>query len=250
MKIFDEQQKKLLAAPYDAKNVAILEVGSNKGSRYFETFHVIDEANRIFGYDGWSYTVTRLNKVYELAGVDKWGKEQWNIGFEAIVKVTLIGANGTVTREDVGVGENSQSSYMKAYDTASKASVSDALKRALRTFGNQFGNALYDKDKVNIERNEGDEFEPNKSSVKNIEKETQKQPPTKEQIENMSGLDENSKPYSEIVKAMFATKSTNELDDKIAGEAFNSRYDKLDKLAQKMINQVIDERRKALAENG
>ena len=31
------------------------------------------------------------------------------------------------------------------YDTASKGAVSDALKRALRTFGAQFGNSLYDK---------------------------------------------------------------------------------------------------------
>ena len=36
-----------------------------KFGEYVDALHVIREANRIFGENGWSYTVTRLEKVSE-----------------------------------------------------------------------------------------------------------------------------------------------------------------------------------------
>jgi hypothetical protein len=50
-----------------------------------------------------------------------------------------------VNREDVGHGIAAGTSS-EAIEMARKGAVTDALKRALRSFGNQFGNSLYDKD--------------------------------------------------------------------------------------------------------
>jgi hypothetical protein len=57
---------------------------------------------------------------------------------------------GSAGREDVGVGipatPRGEAPSPDATETAVKAAVTDALKRALRTFGNAFGNSLYAKD--------------------------------------------------------------------------------------------------------
>jgi len=47
-----------------------------------------------------------------------------------------------ISREDVGWG---QSSAKQGRELAVKEAVTDAMKRAFRTFGNAFGNSLYDK---------------------------------------------------------------------------------------------------------
>ena len=46
-------------------------------------------------------------------------------------------------RTDVGTGDSSKK---MGRDKAVKESVTDAMKRCFRTFGNQFGNSLYDKE--------------------------------------------------------------------------------------------------------
>ena len=109
--------------------------------RYLEGHDVIDMANTIFGYHAWSYRITKL----EPAGGD--GSGLWL----ATVHLTVTSADGeAVTREDVGVGipavaRDSGEASPDAQETAIKGAVTDALKRALRTFGNAFGNSLYDK---------------------------------------------------------------------------------------------------------
>ena len=51
----------------------------------------------------------------------------------------------SVTREDVGFGTGIAKTLADAHEGASKEAVTDAIKRTLRSFGNQFGNSLYDK---------------------------------------------------------------------------------------------------------
>jgi DNA repair and recombination protein RAD52 len=41
--------------------------------------------------------------------------------------------------------------YASAHESGGKEATTDALKRALRTFGSQFGNALYDKSQKNVD---------------------------------------------------------------------------------------------------
>ena len=120
-----------------------------KYGEYVDGKHVIDEANRIFGHDGWSYIVTRLERVSEQL-VTLTGKngpyEQYRVGYLCAVRVTVDG----VTREGTAVGNGSGKPEAMAdhHESAVKEAETDALKRALRTFGNTFGLALYEKDKA------------------------------------------------------------------------------------------------------
>ena len=50
-------------------------------------------------------------------------------------------------REDVGFGSGIAKTLADAHEQSAKEAVTDALKRAMRTFGNQFGNSLYDRGK-------------------------------------------------------------------------------------------------------
>lgn len=108
-----------------------------KYGEYVEALHVIREANRIFGFDGWSYAVQSLNLTNATMQGDK-----HRVGYLALVAVTIDG----VTRTDVGHGQGFGKSEGDAHDSAVKEAVTDGLKRALRTFGNTFGLALYEKD--------------------------------------------------------------------------------------------------------
>jgi len=111
---------------------------------YIEGWHAIAEANRIFGFDGWSYRIVEMTECHTPT---KNEKGNHGVSFIARVEVTA----GGVTREDVGYGSGFASQIGDAYESAVKESVTDALKRSLRTFGNPFGLALYDKTQANVE---------------------------------------------------------------------------------------------------
>lgn len=113
-----------------------------KYGNYIEGWHAIAEANRIFGFDGWSYSVKSVSETNCLEKQD--GK--WAVGYIAVVSVTA----GGVSREDAGHGQGHGKSLGDAHDSAIKEAVTDGLKRALRSFGNPFGLALYDKSGANV----------------------------------------------------------------------------------------------------
>ncbi len=131
---------------------AIRPPAPGKFGEYVDGKHVIDEANRIFGHNGWSYEVTRLQMVSEQT-VELNGNngpyEQYRVGYLCSVKVDVDG----VTREGtaVGSGVGNPNSAADHHESAVKEAETDALKRALRTFGNTFGLALYEKDKAKRE---------------------------------------------------------------------------------------------------
>lgn len=107
-----------------------------KGKSYIEGWDAIATANRIFGFNGWNYEVTSIGQVATFHRNEK------DIAvYEAKVRVEALGA----TRTDVGVGITAGDSP-EAHETAIKGAVTDGLKRALRSFGDQFGNTLYDKE--------------------------------------------------------------------------------------------------------
>ncbi|SMN17835.1 similar to Saccharomyces cerevisiae YML032C RAD52 Protein that stimulates strand exchange by facilitating Rad51p binding to single-stranded DNA [Maudiozyma saulgeensis] len=112
--------------------------GKNKIA-YVEGWKVINLANQIFGYNGWSTDVKSVT-------VDFLDEKQgrYSIGCSAIIRVSL--ANGSY-REDVGYGtsENERRKGV-AFENAKKTAVTDALKRAMRCYGNALGNCFYDKD--------------------------------------------------------------------------------------------------------
>ncbi len=118
---------------------------------YIEGHHAISEANRIFGHFDWNYRITRLQLVSEQT-VQLDGKngpyEQYRVGYLCTVIAVVDG----VEREGsaVGSGVGSPLTIADHHESAIKEAETDALKRALRTFGNPFGLALYDKTKANV----------------------------------------------------------------------------------------------------
>ncbi|OCK83641.1 hypothetical protein K432DRAFT_390238 [Lepidopterella palustris CBS 459.81] len=108
---------------------------------YLAAEKAINLANEVFGFNGWSSSIqqVQVDFVEESATTGK-----VNLGLSIIVRVTL--KDGTF-HEDIGYGhiENCKSKAA-AFEKAKKEAATDALKRALRTFGNVLGNCLYDKD--------------------------------------------------------------------------------------------------------
>jgi hypothetical protein len=63
------------------------------------------------------------------------------------VRVTV----GDVVRDGTGYGSGIDRDLGAAHESAVKEAETDAMKRALMTFGNPFGLALYDKTKANVD---------------------------------------------------------------------------------------------------
>lgn len=145
---FTEQQIKLLSDKLDASHVRPPQKYGPKGD-YLEGWHVIAEANRIFGFDGWSYETVETKCVAENPRkIGQGQKDGWGVTYTSRVRVVVQG----IVREDFGAGHGYDIDLGLAHESAVKEAVTDALKRALRTFGNPFGLALYDKSRANVER--------------------------------------------------------------------------------------------------
>ncbi|KIL62747.1 hypothetical protein M378DRAFT_80777 [Amanita muscaria Koide BX008] len=114
--------------------------GGGQKLTYAEGWKIINLANEVFGFNGWSSNL--VNITTDFVDYDE-GSKRYSIGVTAIVRVTL---RDGVHHEDIGYGmiENSKSKGM-ALDKCKKEAVTDGLKRALRNFGNILGNCLYDK---------------------------------------------------------------------------------------------------------
>ncbi len=114
---------------------------------YIEGWHAIAEANRIFGFGGWSYDVVECRCVSERPReIGQAKKDGWGVTYIARVRVLVAG----VARDDVGAGHGYDVDCGLAHESAIKEAVTDALKRSLRTFGSPFGLALYDKSRENV----------------------------------------------------------------------------------------------------
>jgi recombination DNA repair RAD52 pathway protein len=99
------------------------------------------EANAFFGHGGWSYQVEDMTcRNAEQSG------DKWHIGYSCRVIVTV----GDVERQGLGFGQGHAKGEGDAHESAIKEAETDALKRALRSFGWRFGLALYDKTKANV----------------------------------------------------------------------------------------------------
>ena len=141
--MFNDEQKQLLAAPLQKAHVKSRQGGGGRSLSYIEGWHAIAEANRIFGFDGWSSETTTLEKIAD--GKDNKGR--CTVTFSATVTIRV----GDIVRQGCGAGHGRDFDHGTAMESALKEAETDARKRALMTFGNQFGLALYDKDQTNVE---------------------------------------------------------------------------------------------------
>lgn len=137
--MFSDDQNKELAKPLNPANVKPPAPG--KYGEYIEGWLVISEANRIFGFDGWNSTteLTQLGEPLEVSG-------KWRVNYRAKCRIEV----GGVVREGCGFGQGIDKDIGQAHESALKEAETDARKRALMTFGNPFGLALYDKTKANV----------------------------------------------------------------------------------------------------
>lgn len=143
---FTQKQTDALNAPLDPKHVKKPSGSFGPKGDYLEGWHVINEMNRVFGFDGWSYTID-LTRDALTEAADSRGNMQWQAAYTCICTLTVAG----VTRQDVGFGSGFAKGVGDAIEGATKEAATDALKRCARTFGNIFGLALYDKTRANVQ---------------------------------------------------------------------------------------------------
>ncbi|KAJ1973199.1 DNA repair protein rad52 [Dimargaris verticillata] len=106
---------------------------------YLEGWRAISLANELFGFNGWSSQV--IDTTVDFCDVTP--DNRFSLGLSCTVRITL--KDGTF-HEDIGYGsiDNARTKAL-AFEKAKKEAVTDAMKRALRMFGNCLGNCLYSK---------------------------------------------------------------------------------------------------------
>jgi DNA repair and recombination protein RAD52 len=145
-----------LSAPLSRDVVKMREQGGSKFS-YVEGWHVIAEANRIFGFGAWTSITSEVRCVAEVERtVGSKALPGWGVTYIAKVVIILPGEN--ISRDGWGAGHGIDVNRGLAHESAVKEAETDARKRALMTFGNPFGLALYDKTHANV-ANPVDEME-------------------------------------------------------------------------------------------
>jgi len=139
-----EIQTKSLKAKLKRRHVKTRESYGTSLS-YVEGWHAIAEANRIFGFDSWDRQT--------LAPRCHWTQQQYGqtlCFYSTKVRITVRTGDTVTVREGIGTGFGRAPQPEIAHDTALKAAETDATKRALATFGNPFGLALYDRDQAQV----------------------------------------------------------------------------------------------------
>ncbi|OBT69687.1 hypothetical protein VE03_00831 [Pseudogymnoascus sp. 23342-1-I1] len=108
---------------------------------YIAADKCIQLANEVFGFNGWSSQIKDLQVDFVDENPTTF---KVSLGLSAIVRVSL--RDGTF-HEDIGYGhiENCKGKAA-AFEKAKKEATTDAMKRALRNFGNVLGNCIYDKE--------------------------------------------------------------------------------------------------------
>src|ERR1019366_518160 len=134
---FSARQTLALRRNLDHRHVRTREVHGRELS-YIEGWYAITEANRIFGFDGWSRETIEPKCV-----LARENRGTYVAVYIARVRITVQADGATVIREGHGTGEGRGSSPGEVHAIALKAAETDATKRALATFGKPFGLELY-----------------------------------------------------------------------------------------------------------
>ena len=121
----------LLGQRLDPKLIARRKGPNGQMVRYLEGFQAINQANRLFGPDNWGAELAAPVSYHELRRSQAKSGAISSTGiYSAMVRVRV---RGCLPKADVGsattVDETSES-----HETAIKAAVTDAMKRALRHF--------------------------------------------------------------------------------------------------------------------
>ena len=139
---FSAKQLQALRRNLDGRHIRTREAHGRELS-YIEGWFAISEANRIFGFDGWSRETVESRCV-----LTRENRGTFVAIYVAKVRITVEAGDATVVREGHGSGEGRGPSPGEVHDIALKAAETDATKRALATFGKPFGLELYRQSRV------------------------------------------------------------------------------------------------------
>lgn len=145
-KPFTPEQITELEKPLDRSRVKHRPGGGGTQLSYIEGHQAIATANRIFGFGAWGFE-TLQNELCSVA--DPATGEICGYYYAARIRLTVAGCV-SITEEGINAvqeGKNPRA-RIDAHDQARKGAITDALKRALRCYGDQFGLSLYDRDLV------------------------------------------------------------------------------------------------------
>ena len=143
---FSDAQTRTLSGKLQEKHVRTREHHGMTLS-YIEAWHVIDEANRVFGFEGWDRETLWAERIWEDGRRDPKA-----CSYAARVRIRVRAGDTVVYRDGSGVGHGTGITLGEAHESALKEAETDATKRALTTFGNLFGLALYDKAQNGVRR--------------------------------------------------------------------------------------------------
>jgi DNA recombination protein Rad52 len=146
---FTDAQNRLLAGKLSANAVKTRKQDGRVVS-YIEGWHAIAEANRIFGFDGWDRETIDAQCIWQDAKRDAKA-----CAYVARVRIRVRAGNWLVSRDGSGSGHGSAPTLGEAHESALKEAETDATKRALATFGNLFGLALYDREQNGVRKRNG-----------------------------------------------------------------------------------------------
>jgi len=135
---FSVKQVRALKRKPDHRHVRTRHAHDGRELSYLEGWYAISEANRIFGFDGWSRETVESRCV-----LARENKGIFLAVYIARVRLTVAAEGTTIIREGHGTGEGRGMSPGEVHDIALKAAETDATKRALATFGKPFGLELY-----------------------------------------------------------------------------------------------------------
>ncbi|KAL9092517.1 MAG: hypothetical protein Q9165_004321 [Trypethelium subeluteriae] len=213
---------------YTAKDIATLQSRLDKqlgpeyissrpgagGSKvyYLAAEKAINLANEVFGFNGWSSAIK--NVQIDFVDEDR-NTGKISLGLSIIVRVTL--KDGSF-HEDIGYGhiENCKGKAA-AFEKAKKEAATDALKRALRNFGNILGNCLYDRDY--LQRVTKVKAEPSRWDVDNLHRHHDYAPVKKEPATDIP-MKETSEKLQQSLNAASESSHTGGDYDEFGGDVF------------------------------
>ena len=182
--MFNQEQLESLNNPLESHRIKSRSKG-NTNLSYLEGFDILDTANRIFGYGNWDYAISKLEQVSQEINQN----QNHIVCYKAVVQVLVHNKDHSqdVSREDVGFGTGIAKTLADAHEGAAKEAITDSIKRAMRSFGNQFGNSLYSKGKNhqnNQPQNNNQTYQPQSNNVSPQQQQNSGYSPNNQQTQN------------------------------------------------------------------
>lgn len=136
---FRPEQEDMLRQPLQVRSIKERRGFGSTMLKYIKGDTAIDTANRIFGFGQWGYRI--IGREHNIIEDEKKGKIEY---YTCDIELSVAGAAFTFPGDGMGIVTSPFTIEM--HEKARKEATTDALKRALRHYGDQFGLCLYNED--------------------------------------------------------------------------------------------------------